>query len=68
MRPEATRLRRDMLGGSSARQVATGVSLAQCLVPEVEVEVCIGKRWQVATVCRVVYDGEHIRHVKVSVR
>jgi len=60
------KLRRDLVGGSSARHVSHGAALAQCLVPEAEVEVCINKMWQVATVVRVMYDGEHIRHVKVG--
>ena len=66
MKTDAIKLRRDQVGGSSARHVAHGAALAQCLVPEAEVEVCVNKVWQVATVVRVMYDGEHIRHVKVS--
>lgn len=61
----ANKHRRDLLGGSAARHVAHGTTLAQCLQPGAEVEVCISRVWQVATVCRVIYDGEHIRHVKV---
>lgn len=60
------KFRRDLLGACASRHVLNGGALAQCLQVGQEVEVLIDKMWQIGTVCRVVCDGDHIRHVKVS--
>lgn len=59
------KFRRDLLGACAARQVQYASALAQCLQVGQEIEVLIDKRWQVGTICRLVCDGDHIRHVKV---
>lgn len=60
------KFRRDMLGACASRQVHNGPALALCLQVGHEVEVLIDKMWQIGTICRLVCDGDHIRHVKVS--
>lgn len=58
-------MRRDLLGASALRQVLHGALLTHCLQVDAEIEVRIDKRWQVATITRIVYDGELARHIKV---
>jgi hypothetical protein len=58
--------RRELLGASAMRQVLHGGLLGLCLQVDAEIEVCLDRRWQIATVARVVYDGDLARHVKVS--
>lgn len=47
------------------RQVLHGGLLAMCLQVDAEVEVYLDRRWQIATITRIVYDGDLARHVKV---
>ena len=60
--------RRDLLGASAMRQVQHGALLGHCLQVGAEVEVLLekGKLWQVATITRIMYDGDLPRHIKVS--
>lgn len=70
--------RRDLLGAAAVRQVShaaalTTVAMASSsgngghshLVVDGEIEVFLQRRWQVATINRVLCDGDLARHVKV---
>ena len=66
LKVDALKYRRELVGACSARQLAHGTALLHSqLLPDTEIEVCLNKVWQVATICRVLGDGDHIRHVKV---
>jgi hypothetical protein len=58
--------KREMLGASAARHVVQGAQLVHYLRVDAEIEVCLNRCWQCATITRVVYDGDLARHIKVQ--
>jgi hypothetical protein len=69
LRPHDTNatFRREMLGASATRHVLQGGLLVHCLQVDAEIEVCLNRRWQFATITRIVYDGDLARHIKVHI-
>ena len=73
--------RRDLLGAAAVRQVSHAAALTAVAMPgsssisssgghshlvvDGEIEVFLQRRWQVATINRVMCDGDLARHVKV---